>query len=65
MKATFRTYCGLAGDLQELLIARSELGTEECELVYRSGWFRYYRMRRAKRKLLRKLELFTGKVHME
>ena len=29
MKVTFRTYCGLAGDLQELLIAKSEIGIEE------------------------------------
>jgi hypothetical protein len=25
MKVTFRTYCGLAGDLQELIIAKKRL----------------------------------------
>jgi len=65
MKVTFRTYCGLAGDLQELLIARSDDGIEESELIYRVGWFRYYRMRRAKKRLLKKLELRTGKKHQE
>ena len=65
MKVTFNTYCGLAGDLQELLIARSESGEKESMLITRVGFFRYYKMRRAKRKLLRILELSTGKKHIE
>ena len=65
MKVTFRTYCGLAGDLQELLIARSDIGIEESELIYRVGWFRHYRMKRAKKRLMERLELLTGKKHIE
>ena len=65
MKVTFRTYCGLAGDLQELLIAKSDTGIEESELIYRVGWFRHYRMRTAKKRLTKRLELLTGKKHTE
>lgn len=65
MEATFRTYSGLAGDLQELLIAKSETGIEESILIGVTGLFRYYRMQLAKRKLLRRLELITGKKHTE
>ena len=65
MKVTFRTYCGLAGDLQELLIARSDTGIEESELIYRVGWFRHYRMRIAKNRLIKRLEFLTGKKHTE
>ena len=65
MKVTFRTYCGLAGDLQELLIAKSKTGIEESELIYRVGWFRHYRMKRAKKQLVKKLELLTGSKHVE
>lgn len=65
MKVTFRTYCGLAGDLQELIIARSDTGIEESELIYRVGWFRHYRMKRAKKRLMKRLELLTGKKHVE
>jgi len=65
MKVTFRTYCGIAGDLQELLIAKSDTGIEESELIHRVGWFRYFRMKKAKRRLLKRLELRTGKKHQE
>ena len=65
MKVNFRIYCGLAGDLQELLIAESETGISESELITRVGWFRHHRMRRAKKRLIKKLELRTGKKHQE
>ena len=65
MKVEFRTHCGLAGDLQELLIATSDTGVEVSTLIPRVGWFRLYRMRRAKRRLKRELELLTGKKHSE
>jgi hypothetical protein len=65
MKVTFRKYCGLAGDLQELLIAKSDTGIEESELIYRVGCFRYYRMKRAKKRLIKTLELLTGQKHVE
>ena len=65
MKVDFRTYCGLAGDLQELLTARSESGIEESKLIPRTGWFRHYHMKRAKKILLKRLELRTGKKHFE
>lgn len=65
MKVTFRTYCGLAGDLQELLIARSDTRAEESELIYRVCWFKHYRMKIAKKRLMKRLELLTGKKHVE
>lgn len=65
MRTEFRIYCGLAGDLQELLIARSDSGLESMVLINRTGLFRHIRMRRAKKSLLRKLELQTGKKHFE
>lgn len=65
MKVNFRTYCGLAGDLQELLIAENEVGDKETVLISRVGCFRYYKLKRSKRKLLKKLELLTGKKHFE
>lgn len=65
MITTFRTYCGLAGDLQELLVGRSSEGNEESMLINRIGSLRFYFMRRAKKKILRKLELNTGRKHYE
>ncbi len=66
MKVNFRTYCGEPGDLQELLIAETDTsGAFATELIPRTGWFRYYRMKRAKKRLLRKLELLTGQKHIE
>lgn len=65
MKVTFRTYCGLAGDSQELLIATSENDIQESALIYRCGFLRYYRMKRAKKKLIKILELLTGQKHAE
>ena len=65
MKMIFRTYCGLAGDLQELLIAESESGLEESMLITRTGWLRHLRMRIAKKRLANRLELITGKRHIE
>jgi len=65
MKVVFRTYCGLAGDLQELLTGKSESGIEEYKLIPVIGWFRYYWMRRAKRIIIKRLELRTGSVHVE
>jgi|AntDeeMinimDraft_6_1070357.scaffolds.fasta_scaffold08202_4 hypothetical protein len=65
MRVSFRTYCGEAGSLDELLIAESESGVEESTFIPRTGWFRHYRMRLAKKKLLKRLELVTGKKHVE
>jgi hypothetical protein len=65
MRVKFRTYCGLAGDLQELLVAKSDTGVEVSELISRVGYFRHYRMRRTKKRLIKRLELLTGKRHEE
>lgn len=65
MKIKFRTYCGQAGDSQELIIGISECGTRESELIYRTGWFRYYFMKRAKKRIIRRIELLTGSKHEE
>jgi hypothetical protein len=67
MYVEFRTYCGLAGDLQELLIGTSETNMERSILIPRTGWdwYRHWRMRIAKRTILKELELLTGKRHYE
>lgn len=67
MEVKFRTYCGLAGDLQELLIGESETNLSESILIPRIGpsWYRLWRIRRAKRSILKKFEVLTGKRHYE
>ena len=64
-KVIYHTYCGLAGDLQEMLVATSSTGIQESTLITRVGLFRYYRMVKAKKKLAKLLELRTGKKHIE
>ena len=65
MKVNFRLYCGLAGDLEQLLIAETEDDNQEHMLISRVGLFRNYFLNRAKRKLIRRLELKTGKKYTE
>ena len=65
MKTKFRIHSGLAGDLQELLIATNGRGNQEEILINRTGWFLHYRMCLAKKRLLRRLELKTGEKHTE
>lgn len=65
MTVKFHTYCGLAGDLQLLLIGETEDGYSECELFSRVGWFKLRKLRKAKEKILRSLELKTGRVYTE
>jgi hypothetical protein len=66
MKVKFRTYCGMAGDLQELLIGESR-DLEIDKLIPRVGpnWYRLWRMRRAKKAILREFEIITGIKHEE
>lgn len=65
MKVKFRLYCGEAGDLQQLLIAETEDDNQEHILISRVGLFRSYFLNRAKRKLIKRLELKTGKKYRE
>jgi hypothetical protein len=65
MKVNFRLYCGLAGDLQQLLIAETEDDNQEHMLISRVGLFRKLFLNRAKRKLIKRLELKTGKKYTE
>lgn len=65
MEVTFRTYCGEAGDLQELLIGKTDSGYEYSLLIPRTGWFKLYRIRRAKKKILNQLEIITGRTPTE
>lgn len=58
MEVTFRTYCGLAGDLQELLILETSTGTKLSRLYNRS-FLKTFNQNRAKRKLLRELKKQT------
>jgi hypothetical protein len=67
MNIKFRTYCGLAGDLQELLIGETDDGYSESKLIPRTGmaWYRLWRMRRAKRWIINRIELITGRQYHE
>jgi hypothetical protein len=65
MDVRFKTYCGLAGDLQELLIGEAETGITESELYNCTGLFKLYSMRKAKRKILKRIELLTGRKPKE
>lgn len=67
MVVEFRTYCGLAGDLQELLIGENETNLKRSILIPRIGpnWYRLWRMKLAKRSILNEFELLTGKKHYE
>lgn len=61
----FHTYCGEAGDLQELLVARTEQGHHESELFFRYGLFANWNLRRAKHKLMKRIEILTGQKLIE
>jgi hypothetical protein len=67
MRAKFRLYCGEAGDLQTLLIGENETNQSESILIPRVGpqWYQLWRMKRAKRTILKKFEVLTGKKHYE
>lgn len=65
MKVTFRTFQGLAGELDQLLICESQCGHKVTRLYSTVGLFKLYKLRRAKRMLKRKLELKTGKKIVE
>lgn len=65
MKVIFSINCGEGGDLQALLTARSQTGMEVSEFIPRTGWFRYWKIRRAKKRLLKQLEIMTGRKHYE
>ena len=59
MKVKFRTYSGEAGNPQLLLIAKSESGHEVSELFNAVGIFSNWNLKRARKKLLKELELLT------
>lgn len=55
MDVTFRTYCGLAGDQQELLILETNTGIQLSRLYNRAS-FKNFNQKRAKRKLQKELK---------
>ena len=59
MEIKFRTYCGLAGDEHELLIAETSCGTKVSTL-YNRMFFSSWSMRRAKKRLLKQILLLTS-----
>ncbi len=61
MEVTFRTYCGLAGDLQELLILETSTGIKLSRL-YNRAFFKTFNQNRAKRKLQRELKNFITNI---
>ncbi len=71
MRGQFRTYCGEAGDLQEMLICEVKHDGKILNRIDRliprvgPGWYRLWRMRRAKRSILNELEILTGERHYE
>ena len=65
MDVKFRTYQGLAGELDQMLICESEAGHKETCLYSTAGLFKLLKLRYAKWKLIRKMELLTGKQTKE
>ena len=59
MKVKFTTYCGLAGDSQELLIAVTANGLRFSRL-YNRMFFKNWNLSRAKKKLVTEIEIMTG-----
>ncbi len=60
MKVSFRQYQGLAGELDIMLICESERGHKETRLYKNVGWFANWNLRRARKKLIKKMELLSG-----
>lgn len=63
MTITFRTYCGLAGDLDELLIGETpDKRHDASRFVPRTGfvWYRLWRIKRAKKQIINEIELNSG-----
>ena len=63
MRLYFRTYCGIAGDLEELLIGETEDGRHEASrFVPRVGfnWYRLWRIKRAKKQIIDEIEINSG-----
>jgi len=60
MEVTFRQYQGLAGELDILLICESNSGHSVSRLYRHTGIFANWNLKRARRKLMRKMELLTG-----
>ena len=65
MKIHFYTYCGEAGDLQELLVGVSPSGRKVYQLFTRVGFFHLFNLRRAKKKILKEFEILTGRKSEE
>ena len=65
MRVKFYIYNGLAGDDHELLIGIDESGRKYSQLFNRSSYFKLFRLRRAKNKILNEIELLTGKKVIE
>lgn len=65
MNIRFRTYSGLAGDLQMMLIGETNDGMTESRLFTSVGIFKYYNLKRAKSKIIKNLELKTGRKYEE
>lgn len=60
MRAKFRQYQGLAGELDIMLILESEEGHRVDRLYKNTGIFAYWNLKRARRKLIKEMELLTG-----
>lgn len=65
MKAHFKLVSCLAGDHDLLLKVNTEDGLEESSLYDCMAPFKQLRLRRAKKKLLKKLELKSGRRYQE
>lgn len=59
----FYSYCGMVGELEEMLIAESSTGVRETTLYTRVGMFSNYSTKRAKKRLLKRLRKRTGLEH--
>jgi len=61
MKVNFRNYQGLAGELDTLLICESICGHSISRLYSTQYPFKIFKLRFAKKRLMKEMELLTGK----
>ena len=61
----FYSYNGMAGDLHELLVGVSSTGIRESTLYTRTGLFKNYYLKRAKKRVFKQLKHKTGLEHQE
>ena len=64
IQVKFHTYCGLAGDFHMLLVGTTEDGMR-CSTLFNRACFRLFNLRRAKKRVMKEIEILTGQKPTE